>query len=68
MTHRWLGSSAVACAGLVLVLSEVGRQEAGRRSRLWFRLSLLLVAILVLVTGFFGGALVFGLNHYTWPQ
>jgi hypothetical protein len=26
------------------------------------------VAALVSVTGFFGGAVVFGLKHYTWPQ
>jgi hypothetical protein len=32
------------------------------------RVTLLVVAGLVLVTGFFGGALVFGLEHYTWPQ
>jgi uncharacterized membrane protein len=66
-THRWLGTTAVACAGLVLVLSELGRQEARRRSRLGARVSLLLAARLVLVTGFFGGGGVFGLGHYAWP-
>ena len=25
MTHRWLGTSTVACAGLVLLLSEASR-------------------------------------------
>jgi uncharacterized membrane protein len=68
MTHRWLGTSVVAFAGLVLVLSEGSRRPERRRTRLCFRATLLIVAGLVLVTGFFGGAVVFGLDHYTWPQ
>src|SRR5262249_2091332 len=67
MTHRWLGTSTVACAGLVLVLSEVSRRPDRRRTRTWFRVALVAVAVLVLVTGFFGGAVVFGPGHYTWP-
>jgi len=35
---------------------------------MWFRLSLLIVAALVSVAGFTGGAVVFGLNHYAWPS
>jgi uncharacterized membrane protein len=66
-THRWLGSSTVACAGLVLLLSEVSRHPDRRRTRMWFRVTLFVVAGLVLVTGFFGGAVVFGLAHYAWP-
>jgi mono/diheme cytochrome c family protein/uncharacterized membrane protein len=68
MMHRWLGTSAVACAGLVLVLSEASRRPDRRRTRLCFRVTLFVVAVLVLITGFFGGAVVFGLNHYTWAQ
>jgi hypothetical protein len=60
LTHRWLGTFTVACAGLVLVLSERSRQPDRRRTRVWFRGT-------PLVTGFFGGAVVFGLDHYTWP-
>jgi hypothetical protein len=29
---------------------------------------LLVLAALVSVTGFFGGAVVFGIDHYTWPR
>ena len=65
--HRWLGTSTVACAGLVLVLAEVSRRPDRCRTRMWFRVTLLIAAVLVLVTGFFGGAVVFGLDHYTWP-
>jgi mono/diheme cytochrome c family protein/uncharacterized membrane protein len=66
-THRWLGTSTVACAGFVLALAEVSRPTNRRRARVWFRVTLLVVAGLVLVTGFFGGAVVYGLDHYTWP-
>jgi uncharacterized membrane protein len=68
MTHRWLGTSTVACAGLVLLLSEASRRPERRRTRMCFRVTLLVVAVLVSVTGFFGGAVVFGIDHYTWPQ
>jgi mono/diheme cytochrome c family protein/uncharacterized membrane protein len=67
-THRWLGTSTVACAALVLVLCEVSRRPDPGRTGIWFRVTLLGVAVLGLVTGFFGGALVFGLDHYAWPQ
>ncbi len=68
MTHRWLGTSTVACAGLVLLLSEASWCPDRRRTRMSFRVALLVVAVLVSATGFFGGAVVFGLNHYTWPK
>ncbi len=67
-THRWLGTSTVACAGLVLLLSEASRCPDRRRTRMSFRVALLVVAVLVSATGYFGGAVVFGLNHYTWPK
>src|SRR5262249_43559826 len=63
-THRWLGTSTAACAVLVLVLSERSRHPDRQRSRIWFRVALFIAAVLVSVTGFFGGALVFGLKHY----
>jgi mono/diheme cytochrome c family protein/uncharacterized membrane protein len=68
MTHRCLGTSTVAFAGLVLVLSERSCHPDRQRTRTWFRVMLFVVAGLVLVTGFFGGALVFGLKHYAWPR
>jgi mono/diheme cytochrome c family protein/uncharacterized membrane protein len=68
MTHRWLGTSTVVCAVLVLVLCELSRRPDRRRLRLSFRVALLVVAVLVSVTGFFGGAVVFGLDHYAWPR
>jgi uncharacterized membrane protein/mono/diheme cytochrome c family protein len=68
MAHRWLGTSTVVCAGLVLLLSELSRHPDRRGIRICYRVTLLVVAGLVSVTGFFGGAVVFGLDHYAWPQ
>jgi heme A synthase len=68
MAHRWLGTATVAGAGLVLVLSERSRHPDRQRTRMWFRVTLFLVTVLVSATGFLGGALVFGLDHYHWPQ
>jgi uncharacterized membrane protein/mono/diheme cytochrome c family protein len=67
MTHRWLGTATVVLVALLLVLSERSRLPQRRRTRTWFRGTLFVVAILVLATGFFGGAVVFGLDHHTWP-
>ncbi len=67
MAHRWLGTSTVAGAALLLVWSEGSRRPERRCSRAWFRAGLLVVAALGLVTGFFGGVVVFGLDHYAWP-
>jgi mono/diheme cytochrome c family protein/uncharacterized membrane protein len=68
MTHRWLGTSTVACAGLVLALSEVSLRQRRPWVRSCFVVTLFTLAVLVSVTGFFGGALVYGLKHYTWPR
>jgi mono/diheme cytochrome c family protein/uncharacterized membrane protein len=67
-THRWLGTCTIAGAVLVLVLSELSRRPGRRRTRVGFRLALLVTAVLVLATGFFGGAVVHGLGHYAWPS
>ena len=68
MTHRWLGTGAASCAIVLVMLSEISRRVAGGFPRICFRLALFGVAGLVMVTGYFGGALVFGLDHYAWPH
>jgi uncharacterized membrane protein len=68
MTHRWLGTSTAGCAVLVLVLSEVSRRSVRASVRGCFRATVLVTAVVVSVTGFFGGAVAFGLDHYNWPQ
>jgi uncharacterized membrane protein/mono/diheme cytochrome c family protein len=66
--HRWLGTTTVACASLLLMFSELSRRPGRYRSRLGFRMMLLLVAILASVTGYVGGAMVFGPDYHNWPQ
>jgi uncharacterized membrane protein len=67
-THRWLGTSTAAWAVLLLVLSEVSRRPGRRPTRRWFQIALFLGAGMVLLTGFFGGAVLYGLDHYAWPE
>jgi uncharacterized membrane protein len=67
-THRWLGTCSVACAGFLVLLYQQSRVTSRCRARTGFRITLLLTSVLVLLTGFFGGAVVFGLDHYAWPH
>ncbi len=62
-THRWLGTSASAWALWVLFLCERAYRKAERKT---FRLALFSGAALVATTGFFGGALLYGVDHYAW--
>jgi mono/diheme cytochrome c family protein/uncharacterized membrane protein len=68
MMHRWLGTVTVGCAVLVLLLSELSRHPGRHRTKISFGVTLCVAAILVSVTGFFGGAVVFGLNYHAWPR
>jgi uncharacterized membrane protein len=64
--HRWLGTLTTFTAVLLLGLCEGSRAPERRRTRICFRSVLLILTGLVLATGFFGGAVVYGLDHYTW--
>lgn len=62
--HERLGIVTAAVA----VLTALASFAAARRGGVWtviYRVALLLVAILVGVTGFFGGVLVYGPDHYS---
>jgi len=65
-THRWLGTSTAAWAALILLLYH--RSLAGsRRAVPWaLYIAILVGAGLVTVTAYYGGAMVFGLQHYAW--
>jgi uncharacterized membrane protein/YHS domain-containing protein len=66
-THRWLGASTTTLSVLALIVfARANRQPASSRAVLWYRVLLFLTAGLVSATGFFGGALVYGINHYAW--
>jgi len=65
-THRWLGTSTALLTlitlGLLIGCAKSGKPAATLR----YRVALFATAGLVGVTGFFGGALVYGINHYAW--
>jgi len=63
-SHRWLGTGTAAWALLTLAACErVARNAAPRGS---FRTALFVGAALVAATGFLGGSLVYGIDHYAW--
>ncbi|MEX0776513.1 MAG: DUF2231 domain-containing protein [Phycisphaeraceae bacterium] len=66
--HRWLGTAAGVWAILLLVLSAAAHRPNAQaaRWRRWYRLALFLAAAAVAVNGFFGGAMIYGLDHYVW--
>ncbi len=65
--HRWLGT---ATAGLTLLtlaaLIRAHRPTPPTHAVRRFRVLLFLSGGLVAATGFFGGALVYGIDHYAW--
>ncbi|HED53744.1 MAG TPA: hypothetical protein ENJ00_06040 [Phycisphaerales bacterium] len=66
-THRWLGTTTAGMTVVtLLILRSTIRPDSRMKSRNLFRASLFATAGLVGATGFFGGALVYGLNHYAW--
>lgn len=65
-THRWLGTSTVAWAVMLGWLGYKTLRSGGPKWRLRYRIALFIGAALVSATGFFGGALIYGLDHYAW--
>jgi len=64
-THRWLGTATAVWAVVLLALASSRSQRSPAR-RSAYRVALFLGAFLVAATGFFGGALVHGIDHYAW--
>lgn len=61
--HRWAGTSTAVLAAVLLTLHERASREA---SRVPFRVALFASTALVGATGFLGGALLYGIDHYAW--
>ncbi len=62
--HRWFGTATALWAGYLLFVSERTATGDGSRSR--FRFALFAGAALVSITGFLGGSLLYGLDHFAW--
>jgi uncharacterized membrane protein len=64
--HRWLGTSTVTCSVILAFFAYRLYYRGDAAFRRWYHLMLLLAVILVSATGFFGGAMVYGLNEFAW--
>lgn len=65
--HRWLGVSTAAVAVLAAALALLAERRPLSVRYVWgYRAALLVAAVLVSLTGFYGGTLVFGPEHFSW--
>ena len=65
--HRWLGTGTAIWAVICAAASLMGECREGSFERNRFRVALLVGATLVGISGFLGSALIYGLDHYSWP-
>ena len=61
--HRWLGVAGVVGLLVVAVMSEM-RYRLGADGGKAFRITLLIVAAILIAGGYLGGGLTHGLDHY----
>jgi len=64
--HRWAGTSVALLSVRLLYLAEQLRADQPTATPPRFRMALFSAAGLVGATGFLGGALLYGLDHYAW--
>ncbi len=64
--HRWLGIGTAAWAVVCAALICAAPCAEGSLERRRFRGALLLGAVMVSITGFLGGMLTFGVDHYSF--
>ena len=65
-THRLLGTSTAILALTTLVLLESYLRKQSSNLRTAYLAALVLTALLVGITGHFGGTLIYGTEHFTW--
>lgn len=64
--HKWLGISTCVVTIFAAAMSEMWHHRRGLAFRSGYRIFLLVSALLVSLTGYFGGCLVYGLSHFSW--
>ncbi|MBL4688118.1 MAG: hypothetical protein JKY37_26245 [Nannocystaceae bacterium] len=65
-THRWMGTSVALLSLIVLWLSFLSHRKDNATHLRAYRAVLFLTVSLVGATGFLGGAMIYGINHYAW--
>ncbi len=67
-THRWLGTAIGLLAVFVLTSCHLSHRVGIYQNqwRIAYRIVLFVTSAMVAINGFLGGALIYGLNHYTW--
>ncbi len=64
--HKWLGTATAAWALMCVGAAIFYECREGTPERNRLRGAMFLGAVLVSTTGFLGGAIVYGLDHYNW--
>ena len=64
--HEALGISAGVVIVLAAILSELARWKQSAKLRMAYRIALLAALAIVGLTGYYGGMLVHGIDHYAW--
>ena len=64
--HFWLGIATACLAVIVAALDEYRRQKCARRMRWIVRVLLVTTAVTVALTGYSGGVIVYGAEHWNW--
>jgi uncharacterized membrane protein len=66
MIHRWLGITTACLTAAAFALSESYWRKQNTTCRLFYRIVLFVAALMVGVTGHFGGTLIYGVDYYKW--
>ena len=64
--HKWLGTGAAVWALLCAGCAVFFECKEGSPERNRLRGALFIGALIISVTGFLGGAITYGLEHYKW--
>ncbi len=64
--HRWMGTSTSLAIVVCAVLCELSYRRDNAALRTGYRVALGVSVVLVCLTGYLGGTLVYGLNYHTW--